>query len=486
MRLKIVLLMLAAVATNLSFAQTKKEVKVYLNESQFYSPEAGNYLEVQLNFAGYTLNYLETDAGVMAEVEITQVFYKGDSVVSADRYLLKSPLVIDSIVDDFFDIQRYPLKPGVYQHFLSIKDVNSKNKPTEASKKVEIIDLSGELSVSSLMAAESIIPNPAEQSAFTRFGYDVIPMLGTYYSTEIKNLLYYLEVYNADKAIDDSVYVVEQKLIGRDNNLSLDQYTRYFRYNTSDVQAVSKVIDISMLPTGAYTLEINVLNRENKILARSSFEFDRTNTDDVNEISYEDVIIDPAFIESIPKDSTGYYVASLIPIARQMEVKNIIKLLKEKNSEKNIQYLQAFWIDTDRKRPYEAWVKYKAQVQLVERLYATNYQVGFETDRGRVYLQYGAPNGIHEQPSSPSEYPYEIWQYDRIGNYSNRRFVFYSPNNLNKEYRLLHSDMIGELQNYRWQHALNKRNTPGNNLDDPTGGTPEHFGGNSSRYYQGY
>src|SRR5690554_6549363 len=131
-------------------------------------------------------------------------------------------------------------------------------------------------------------------------------------------------------------------------------------------------------------------------------------------------------------------------------------------------------------------MRYKAQVQSVEWLFATNYQVGFETDRGRVYLQYGSPNSVIEQPSSPAEYPYEIWQYDQIKQYSNRRFVFYSPTNLNEDYRLLHSDMIGELQNYRSKYALNQRNTPDSDLDDPTGGAKPHFGGNSSRYYNSY
>lgn len=485
MRINVLLVLLLVLFVGNLHAQ-KRNMKVYLNESQFYTPEDGNYLEIQLNFVGHTLNYVEVDEVIAAEVEITQVFFKNDSMYVADRYLLKSPPVIDSIVDDFFDIQRFTFEPGVYDYVLRIQDVNSKNKALEVEKKIEIKDFSKELSLSAFTAAESVMPNPDNQSPFTRFGYDIVPMIGTYYSTEVENLLYYFEVYNADKTIDDSVFVIEQKLIGRDNKLDLDSYTRYFRYQTNSLQPVMKVMDISMLPTGSYTLELNILNRDRIVMARESFEFDRNNTDEVNEIAYESVILDPAFHESVGHDSAAYYVASLIPIARQVETKNIIRLLKEKNSEKNLQYLQAFWKSIDARNAYDEWMKYKAQVQLVERLYATNYQVGFETDRGRVYLQYGAPSSIIEEPSSPSEYPYEIWRYDKIKQYSNRRFIFYNPTNLNEEYRLLHSDMIGELQNHRWQYSLNKRNTPGNNLDDPTGGTPEHWGGNSQRYFNSY
>ena len=109
---------------------------------------------------------------------------------------------------------------------------------------------------------------------------------------------------------------------------------------------------------------------------------------------------------------------------------------------------------------------------------------GFETDRGRVYLQYGAPNSIITRETSPTEYPYEIWVYDKIKIYSNRRFVFYNPDLVNNAYRLLHSDMVGELQNYRWQQALSKRNSPNRDIDDPNDGNYRHFGGNSRELYE--
>lgn len=485
MKIRYGLLLLATILCGFSFSQDRK-LQAYLSEGQFYTPESGNYIEIQLNFIGHSLNYTTKDNSTYAELEISQVFSQNDTVVFADRYLLKSPEVIDSLVEDFFDIQKYPLSVGNYTYDLIIKDLNSKHKALSVSKNVEVKDLSLGFSISTFTAAASIRPNPQEQSVYTKIGYDVVPMIGNYYPTEIQNMLYYIEIYNTDAGLDDSVYVVEQRIVGRDVNLDLEQYTRYFRYKGSPIQPVSKVVDISLLPTGAYTLELNVLNRDKLILGRSSFDFDRNNTQEVNEIAYESIILDPAFEESLHMDSTGYYVASLIPISGQAEVKNIIRLLKLKDKEQNYRYLQAFWKQASPNNAFEAWMKYKAQVMVVERLFATNYQVGFETDRGRVYLEYGTPNSIIEQPSSPSEYPYEIWQYDQIKQYSNRRFVFYSPTNLNNDYRLLHSDMLGEIQNYRWKYALNKRNTPDGNLDDPTGGSSPHFGGNSSLYFNSY
>jgi GWxTD domain-containing protein len=159
--------------------------------------------------------------------------------------------------------------------------------------------------------------------------------------------------------------------------------------------------------------------------------------------------------------------------------------LKEKNTEKYRKYLQAFWVESaGRLKAYESWMSYKAQVMLVQKLYATNFAKGFETDRGRVYLQYGAPNAIASRETSPSEYPYEVWQYDKIKNFSNKRFVFYNPDLVNNNYKLLHSDMVGELKNYRWQHLLTKRNSPNHDLDDPNDGNIDHFGGESGDVFK--
>ena len=131
-------------------------------------------------------------------------------------------------------------------------------------------------------------------------------------------------------------------------------------------------------------------------------------------------------------------------------------------------------------------MKYKAQVLFVENIYANNFQEGFETDRGRVYLKYGAPTNIIVKETSPSEYPYEIWQYNKIEKYSNKRFVFYNPDLVNRAFRLLHSDMIGELKNPSWRQTLSKRNSNNGTIDNPNQYLQDHFGGNSNDLFRQY
>lgn len=477
MNIRILIILLAVFGFNCCHAD-EVNLKVYFADNQFYTPNGGNYLETDLEFVGSTLIYTRQDSSIIAEIEVKQTIFKGDSALITDHYLLNSPAIIDSVFGNFHDIRRYALAPGTYSYHLSIKDIHSKNDPLVFSKTISIKDFSNQLEFSPILAAASIIPNPKKPNMYTRMGYDIIPKHGNYYPTEAQNLLYYTELYNAAKTLkNDSVYVVQQQLIDDNGKLDLSDYTRYFRYKKSPLQPIPKLIDISLLPSGNYTLKLTVINRNKDVLASKSYQFDRTNTAARHKVDFSNIVIDPAFVASIPKDSTGYYVASLIPISRQAEVKNIIRILKMKDSAMNIKYLQAFWKNISPLNPYESWIKYKKQVDLVGRLYGNNFMTGFETDRGRVYLEYGAPSSIIQRPSSPSEYPYEIWYYDRIKQYSKRRFVFYSPTGLGTDYRLLHSDMVGELHNNRWRYILNKRNTSGGSgFDDPTGGTPNYFG----------
>lgn len=466
----------------------QKQLRAYLNEHQFFSPDEGNYIEIQLHLSGHTLAYKNVNGIQKGELEITQLFMQGKEVVLFDKYILSTPEISDSIIEDFFDIHRYVLEPGDYTYELIIEDKNSGNSPISVEKPLTIRDLSKDVSFSSITASESIshadMSNP---TIFTKMGYDVIPLISNYFPTELKFLPYYVEVYGTANFFKDSVFVIEQRIKSAEMNLDLEIYDRYFRYNPSPVRAIAKVIDISLLPTGNYTLELNLLNRNKELVAQQTYNFDRNNSEDVNQIALENIVLDPAFNESIPDDSTGYYVASLIPISGPSEVRNILSILKERDNEKNKKYIQAYWRQTAKSNAYSQWMQYRAQVHQVEQLFGTNYQVGFETDRGRVYLQYGRPSQVSEQPQSNSEYPYEIWQYDKIDRFSNKRFIFYNTTNINNDYKLLHSDMVGELQNFRWQYALNKRNTSDGDIDSRTGGGfQEHYGRNSSLYYNSY
>lgn len=457
-------------------SQKGKRLTAYLQTKQFSAPEIGNYLEMHFQYVGYTIAYKSQGNDLIGEVAVIIDIEKEGKIVANDAYRLNTPLMIDGIVEDFYDIKRFALSPGTYQCKLELLDLNSANASVKTAFDVVVEEFSDALSVSDILIAESAYPSD-EVSTFFKSGYNIVPRISTFYPTELNTLPVYFEVYNSQQ-LDDSLFSIRQELINGTTEEKLNEFTRVTKHKTAGVVPVFKTIDMINLPTGKYLLNMTVLDGKSNELSSQQYEFERSN-DGETVINTADLIIDPHFQASITDDSVGYYLASLIPISQPGQAKTILRELKTKDREKARKLIQAIWKQTDPINPYEAWMRYKAQVQYVERAFKTNFQRGYETDRGRVYLQYGAPNRIMDREISSSEYPYEMWEYNKIGIYSNKKFIFYNPDLINNSYRLLHSDMIGELRNPRWQYELNSRNSKRGNVDDPNEYNPNSWGNNA-------
>lgn len=468
--------------TSFTFGKDR-ELRAYLDSKQFYAPGVGNYVEFHLQFDGKSVNYHGKDGGLIGELAVMMEVKRDGAVVASDAYRLSTPMMKDSIVEDFYDIKRFVLEPGMYSLLITLQDLNSENDPLQNSVSFVMDDLSDAIALSDILVAESGARGDGS-SPFYKSGYDIIPRLATFYPEQLNTIPVYFEIYNS-KQLEDSVFGIRQTVINADQNIEITDLTVFSRHYATEVVPILKKIDISNLPTGRYIVHYTILNRNMLELSTTSYEFERSNDLEMS-LSMDDVILNPAFQKSIPQDSLGYFLESLIPISKTAEVKNIFAIAKAKNEEQARRYIQQYWMRTAPENTYEAWMAYRAQVLLVEHLYGNNFQEGFETDRGRVYLQYGSPTNIIVKDYSPTEYPYEIWQYNKIGAFSNKRFIFYNPDLVNNAYRLLHSDMVGELKNPAWPRELAKRNTTNGNVDDPNRDVQDHWGGNANDYFRQY
>lgn len=482
--MKYILIIIVALCTVSfsAFSQKEKDRKLtaYLQTKQFSAPTVGNYVEIHIQFVGYTLNYLPVENGLIGEVAVQMTISQNDSIVNSDAYRLNTPVMVDSIIDDFYDIKRFALNPGNYKVNLQLLDMNSDKDPVKATFMINVEEFSDALAISDVLIAESAYKG-GEESPFYKSGYSIIPRISTFYPAELSNLPAYIEIYNMNE-LSDSVYGLKQYITNAETGEELSNLTIYSRHTPEAVTPIFRQIDLTTVPTGTYTLNYTVIDRNFIELASQSFEFERSN-DLESTINMSDIVIDPAFQASITSDSVSYYLLSLIPISKPSQVKLIIAEYKSKNEEKQRKMIQAFWKETSGLKMYDAWIRYKIEVNKVEETYSSNYQKGYETDRGRVYLQYGPPSRTFVRENSPSEYPYEIWEYNKIGVFSNKKFVFYNPDLINNQYRLLHSDMVGELKNPRWSYELAKRNTKNGNVDDPNEYNPDSWGNNSRQMF---
>jgi GWxTD domain-containing protein len=91
--------------------------------------------------------------------------------------------------------------------------------------------------------------------------------------------------------------------------------------------------------------------------------------------------------------------------------------------------------------------------------YAGAFAEGWRTDRGRVYVIYGAPNDIEAMPLSIDQIPYEIWSY--YGSGANNSFVFADRSGTG-DYEQIFSTVEGETSYSNWEDMLSPLSTGAN------------------------
>jgi GWxTD domain-containing protein len=457
-----------------------KQLKVFTDYNFFYLPNESEYIELKFQFDASSINFIREQSNLQAEIEI-EINIKSDiNIVIDKKYTLQSPLFKDSIVEDFFEIKRFLISSGTYELFLSFKDKNANTIPVTLEQKISVPNFHSSLSISDIQICENI-KKTKEENILSKSGFDLFPRLINYFPADCSFLPTYIELYNPSSDSTDIQLIT--KFYSYESKTFLNEGYKKQSIKIGKVTPLIYKNDIYNLSTGKYQLIYSLL-KDSLVVSSSSYIFDRTN-ESLNIVSSDAIVLDPAFQGSIPDDSLIYYLSSLFPICSPVEVNSINRLIKIRDNAKIRQYIQAFWLTSvGKQNAYSSWLNYKSQVCLVQSLYGTSIFKGFDTDRGRVYLKYGPPSAIASRETSPSEYPYEIWQYDKIKQFGNKRFIFYNPDLVDNHYQLLHSDMQGEIKNFKWQQILAKRNSPNQNIDDPNDGNKDHYGGESQDVFK--
>ncbi len=461
--MRILLFFLSLFITTFSYGQN---LEAYFNLTRFNVPGGEPFIDVFISFNGRTVSYVDDKA----KVESTIIVKDGDHIVDFRKTSVESPFVeTDSIPNDFVDVQRFSLRNGKYSIEIILRDLNLLNADTiKFSYPFELFFSGNQVGVSDIELVERMELSD-EVNLFSKAGYQIIPFVSDYYRPNRNELLFYSEVYNSDKKFGaDNQYLVVAQIANSGGEV-VGNYRKMLRKTTAPVTVVLSRFDISELYSGTYQLQIEVRDKENKLIKSNSFNFFRNNPPPYSDALNPDSLLEGEvlFTQMIPdREVLLEYIRSMWPRAEQLE-KNIINNQISSASTEDLQnFMYTFWYKRDAKAPQEAWDKYHDLVKTANELFSTQIRKGYETDRGRIFLQYGKPNKLIDIPSEPSAYPYQIWHYYHIDRYSNIRFVFYSRELSSNDYTILHSDMRGEIYNRRWEAELYSRTDPLNSIDN--------------------
>lgn len=451
------LLLTFIIAANLSFAGIPRAL---FNYSVFYSPSTGPYVETYLNVLGKSVKYIKNDNGkFQAGLMVTMLFKQNDSIKSALKYQLQSPEIDDTTNADhaFFDLQRVQLPNGSYELELTIADAADPASAVSVTQKLNIL-FDDTFAISGIESVEKY-SRSTSQNALTKSGFDIMPYLDNFYPENVGKIAYYTEIYNADKLmgsgekfiVTSSIKSLETKNIVGDNMKQKIEQAR-------EVNVIMNEFNIETLPSGNYMLEVSVRNKENKEMLSSSMFFQRSNPKmafDVVDLSR--IEFAGTFVDKYNETELREFIRSCEPIATTYEDLFITNMVDQAELSQLKSFFLKFWMERNNIDPESVWNTYNNAVQIVNEKFTCTRTKGYKTDRGRVYLKYGIPNSRQEEVLNDKTYPYEIWQYYQIGSQTNCRFVFYSRDITFECFQLLHSTVIGEVNNPVWQRWLYRK-----------------------------
>lgn len=456
-----------------------KNLKALFAHKTFYSPQSGPYVETYLSVVGSSVEFVKLENGkYQGSIEVTAKYTLGDDIKSIDKYNLLSPEVENTgdIQFNFLDQQRTSLSAGKYNLELSVKDKNTSAAPFVLKQEIILSYDSEKPAVSDIELIDSYTKEE-NASALNKSGFNIIPLVDNFYSKEKNTLNFYTEVYNTSKLLPSEVFLIHYYIQNFENKTILMDYSSFSKKQSAPVIPIMASFNIAALASGNYNVVVDVKNKNNELIATNSVFFFRHNNIERPEsaVNINDINTSNTFADKFTdKAQLAEHIASLQPIANASESTYIENQLKLSDIAYMKKFFYHFWQQRDAINPEQAWVNYNKEVEVVQASYGTRAIKGYNTDRGRVYLQYGKPNTISQSHNEPSAYPYEIWHYYKIKSQSNKKFVFYNPDMIGKNFSLLHSDMPGEPYNQQWEAKLHSRNyTPGN-FDDKS--TPDYYG----------
>lgn len=439
--------------------------EAYTVNNRFYAPKIGSYVETEILIPANQLKFVKNEKGKYhAQVEITLLFMKNNNIVTYDKYLLHSLEISDTTKAkmSLIDKKRFALEPGAYTFDAIFVDINS-GKEKKLSETF-ILDAPDAASASiSDIAFVDRYARSEENNLFTKSGYYLTPYVLNFYPENINKLTFYAEIYNANKLAAGEQIEVTYSVMRYKTNDVANNIRKAVKMDAREVNVIFSEFNIELLASGNYELVIDAKNSKGEMIAVKKVFFQRSK--DVSEVEisadqFQNLAIENSFVEPFTEKDIRYHLRALSASANNNELQTINSLTKNGDVRLMKQYFLNYWTSKNPLDPKAAWLEYNQLIEEVNNLFATciGKGFGFETDRGRVYMQYGKPNQRLVRTFDPENYPHEVWHYyeTNTGKQNNVRFVFLNREYGCDNYKLIHSTALGEIYNNQWATLLQK------------------------------
>lgn len=376
------------------------------------------------NFADVDTNLSKVEFHVAFVNDILTFVKEGDStyragyevvveVLDKKGFPLQDKSVSDEIVTATFEetnSRTFPIRqklvlslsPGKYRFNIELIDSETK-KSLHRERKVELRNFTPDrLHLSDVMFADRIV---IEDDHVLR----IIPNLSGNFAYKKSDFAVYFEAYPPSEA--DSI-IIGYKIFDEEQNSVIEDANKN-QVKDSVIRQIIWLKDKITRP-GCYFLVAEARSGKNVATLRKKFTVQwgnvRLNTENI------DVAIKPLSI-----------------IAKKSD----IKAMEEADETERKKLFEAFWAERDptaETERNELKEEFFRRLDFANRNFAVLFsdREGWQTDRGEVYIQYGAPTEVERQPTDINMPAAEIWFYAKI----DRHFIFSDPSGTGN-YRLV-------------------------------------------------
>jgi len=436
------------------FANLFVEGRLGLNVdySVFRHSERESYLEIfySLQKSKFLYEFKNGRYNISAYLRLDVINIEKDSTLIRKGWKVETSFDDTSKVagEDIVDVLRFYVPSGKYRIIMRALDLHNTQNYDSVSfdVNVPVFDSKDKLMISSLEFCYSISKSTDTTDVFYKNSYRVVPNPTALYGLNVPVLYYYFELYNVLSGVKGEQFHINISVLDNNQNKVPDIRERKFVRNKVYNSVVEVgTVNVNMLPTGIYYLDVVISEVDGSILAENRRKFFIYNPSVAPRIDTSSIT---AELLGIDEKSLDDEFSKAVYISTQEEA-SIYSQLKGVDAKRR--FLGAFWA---RRGGVEFRKKYLERVEQANVKFATRLTPGWRTDRGRVYIIYGPPDEVERYPYSENMKPYEIWHYYNLQ--GGVIFVFGDRTGFGS-YELLHSTLVGEIKNEEWMYLLMQR-----------------------------
>ncbi len=438
-------------------AQQRPDFKVQYDIARFRGDSEHMYIEIYYGFDVSLLKYVSKNKEMQSEVIASVTFKRSqdDSIVARQAWRIPFSVPDTSMLENsrtYNDLFGFYIKPDIYRVYIVVKDVNNDAVRDSVSVLLDVkLPNTNAITMSDVEFASSI--GQIERDSTNRFyknTFEVKPHPSRMFGIQQPVLFYYLEAYNLKKNQSEFYYTkaIITNAVGKE---VVNHEKTKRRVNDSNVEV--GMMKVNALRTGVYTFTFMIIDSVDKKQYGSSKKFFVYNPTLPNDTSLT------AAHNSI--DATEYATMSEQELDKEFDQARYITTRSETEQYKKYTTVEAkrkalyeFWLnrDEDRTTPEnEQKTDYFKRLAHANVQYKTGFREGWKTDRGRVFILYGAPDDIERHANELDKKPYEVWTYNSIQ--GGVVFIFGDRTGFS-DYVLLHSTHRNEMHDENWERQL--------------------------------